>query len=101
MSPEDVEIPNLAFHPLTPARWLDLVKLFGQHGACGGYWCMFWRLSRSEFMQQRGDENKKALKKLVDSDKVPGILGYVDNQPIGWCAIAPRILFQNWNDREY
>jgi len=30
------------------------------------------------------------MKKLVDSDAQPGILAYFDNEPVGWCAIAPR-----------
>ena len=27
------------FHPVTPARWNDLEKLFGPRGACAGCWC--------------------------------------------------------------
>jgi GNAT superfamily N-acetyltransferase len=51
---------------------------------------MWWRLKRSEFMQQRGEQNRKALKKIVDSGEVPGILAYSGEQPIGWCSVAPR-----------
>ena len=87
------EISGLKFHQLTPERWVDLEKLFGQHGATGGCWCMWWRLPRSEFMQQRGEGNKKAFKKIIDSGKVPGILAYVEGQPVGWCAVAPRETF--------
>jgi len=87
------EISGLEFHQLTPERWVDLEKLFGQHGASGGCWCMWWRLSRSEFMRQRGEGNKKALKNIVDSGKVSGILAYVEGQPVGWCAVAPRETF--------
>ncbi len=89
----DAEISGLEFHPLTAERWVDLEKLFGQHGASGGCWCMWWRLTRSEFMRQRGEMNKKALKSIVDSGKVPGILAYVKGEPIGWCAVAPRETF--------
>jgi len=44
-------------------------------------------------MRQRGEMNRKALKNLVDSDKVPGILAYAEGQPIGWCAVALRETF--------
>ena len=54
---------------------------------------MYWRLARSDFMRQRGEMNRKAFKNLVDSDKVPGILAYVEGQPIGWCAVALRETF--------
>lgn len=84
---------DLKFHPLTKEHWSDLERLFGQRGACGGCWCMWWRLTHSEFMKQRGEGNRKALKKIVESGQVPGILAYIKDQPVGWCAIAPRETF--------
>jgi GNAT superfamily N-acetyltransferase len=84
---------KLDFHPLTSERWCDIEKLFGKRGACGGCWCMFWRLDRTEFMQQRGEANRKAFKSLVDSGVVPGILAYSNGEPVGWCAVAPRESF--------
>jgi GNAT superfamily N-acetyltransferase len=51
---------------------------------------MFWRIKRSQFNQQKGDANRKALKEIADSGETPGILGYVGNVPIGWCSVAPR-----------
>jgi GNAT superfamily N-acetyltransferase len=85
-----MDLSELTFAPLTPERWPDLEKLFGAKGACGGCWCMTWRLNRSEFEQQKGAGNKKALKKLVTSGQVPGVLAYAGQEPVGWCAIAPR-----------
>jgi GNAT superfamily N-acetyltransferase len=41
-------------------------------------------------MKQRGEENKKAFKNIVDSGNIPGIIAYLKDQPIGWCAISPR-----------
>ncbi len=83
-------IIDLEFHPLTPERWKDLETLFGERGACGGCWCMWWRLKRSQFEKQKGLENKKALKKIVDSGEIPGILAYTNGQPIAWCSVAQR-----------
>jgi len=94
MSSKQVDVSNLEFHPLTPERWTDLEKLFGERGACGGCWCMWWRLKRSDFMRQRGEANRKALKEIVDSGEVPGILAYVDGEAVGWCAVAPREAYQ-------
>jgi GNAT superfamily N-acetyltransferase len=81
---------NLHFHPLTPDRWNDLTALFGERGACGGCWCMWWRLTSSQFNKQKGASNQEALKVLVDSGEIPGVLAYQNGQPIGWCAVAPR-----------
>lgn len=51
---------------------------------------MLWRLKRSVFEEQKGEQNKTAFKALVDSGKEPGILAYANGKPIGWCALAPR-----------
>lgn len=79
-----------SFKPLTIEQWADFVSLFGPRGACGGCWCMFWRLPRKQFELQKGAGNKRAMKSLVDSGEVPGIMAYHHGQAIGWCAIAPR-----------
>jgi GNAT superfamily N-acetyltransferase len=84
---------KLSFHPLTLNRWRDLEELFGERGACGGCWCMWWRLSRSEFEQGKGKKNKAALKRIVRSGEVPGILAYVEGRPIAWCSVGPRETF--------
>src|SRR6185369_1198949 len=78
------------YHSLTPDRWSDLEELFGARGACGGCWCMLWRLKRSEFERQKGQANKECMRSLIDSGEVPGLLAYAGEEPVGWCAIAPR-----------
>jgi GNAT superfamily N-acetyltransferase len=84
---------DLKFLPVTPRRWKDLVTLFGERGACGGCWCMWWRLKRSEFEKQKGDGNRRAMKKIVDSGEVPGMLAYAEGRPIAWCSVGPRESF--------
>ena len=81
---------DLAIQPLTAERWPDLEALFGPRGACGGCWCMWWRLRRSEFEQQKGEANRHALQAIVESGAMPGLLGYQGEQPVAWVAIAPR-----------
>ena len=81
---------SLTFHPLTADRWNDLEALFGERGACGGCWCMWWRITRSEFDRQKRDGNRAALRQLVESGTVPGVLAYLAGEPAGWCAVQPR-----------
>ena len=78
------------FHPLTRERWTDFVALFGPRGACGGCWCMAWRLARKDFDRGKGAGNRLAMQTLVEAGESPGILAYRDGRPIGWCAVAPR-----------
>ena len=80
----------ITFSSLTPERWSDFEKLFGPRGACGGCWCMYWRLSRTQYEEQRGELNRRTIKALIDSGNIPGILAYDDDEPVGWCSIAPR-----------
>ena len=81
---------ELSFKPLTIDQWSDFVTLFGERGACGGCWCMLWRLTRKQFESQKGEGNRLAMKTIVNSGEVPGILAYHNTEAIGWCAIAPR-----------
>jgi len=90
MKSDKTQSLKLKFQPLTSERWKDFEKLFGDNGACGGCWCMWWRLKRSQYEKQKGAGNKSAIKKIVNSGTVPGILAYDYENPIGWCAIEPR-----------
>ena len=82
--------PALICHPLTPDRWADFEALFGERGACGGCWCTFWRRPRSEYERNKGPGNRRFMLKVVESGPPPGILGYLDGEPVGWCAVASR-----------
>jgi GNAT superfamily N-acetyltransferase len=81
---------NVSFLPLTKNRWKDFETLFGEKGACGGCWCMHWRIKKSEFEKTKGEGNKKMMKQLVDKNDVPGLLMYAGKKAIGWCSVAPR-----------
>jgi GNAT superfamily N-acetyltransferase len=87
----------MEFHPLTPDRWSDFEKLFGPSGAYGGCWCMWWRTTRSQFEKQGNEGNCEAMKDIVDSGQVPGIIAYADDQPVGWCSVAPREHYASLN----
>jgi len=80
----------IEIHPLTPERWSDLVALFGERGACGGCWCMWWRLPRSEFDARKGASNRAAFRRIVAGGREPGLLAYRGGRPVGWCAVEPR-----------
>ena len=76
--------------PLTPARWPALEKLFGEKGACGGCWCMWWRLTAAEYSANRGEKNRRAFRKRVTDGPPPGLIAYAGREPVGWVAVGPR-----------
>lgn len=51
---------------------------------------MWWRSKRKDFEQRGNKGNKDAMRRLVQSGEVPGILGYLDGEPVGWCSVSPR-----------
>lgn len=51
---------------------------------------MAWRLAPKAYQAGKGRGNRLALKRLVASGRRPGVLAYLDGDPVGWCAIAPR-----------
>ena len=81
------------FEPLTPDRWDDLTMLFGARGACGGCWCMWWRLPAGEFARRKGSGNRRAFRRVVAEGPAPGLLAYMGDVPAGWVALAPRDRF--------
>ena len=78
------------FAPLTPELWDDFTRLFGDVGACGGCWCMHWRLTAATFNANRGNGNKGLMHQLVQQQHPTGILAFDGTVAVGWCAIAPR-----------
>lgn len=85
--------PRITVRPLTAARWPDFAALFGERGACGGCWCMLWRLSRPQFEAQKGAGNRAAMRRLVHAGAEPGLLAYRGGQAVGWLSLAPRPQF--------
>ena len=57
---------ELTFELLSKKNWNKFVQLFGERGACGNCWCMYFRLSKGDFADgKENDGNKKAMKSLV------------------------------------
>ena len=81
---------DIAFAPVTKDRWSEFETLFGERGACGGCWCMLWRLSRKQFESQKGAGNRRAIKAIIQAGKTPGIIAVSRGRPVAWCSVAPR-----------
>jgi GNAT superfamily N-acetyltransferase len=80
----------ITIRALTPSRWPDLERLFGERGACGGCWCMWWRITRAQWNAQKGEKNRRALKAYVEAGGRPGLMAYLGRRPVGWIAVEPR-----------
>lgn len=84
-------INQLSIEPVTKKNWNKFVELFGEKGACGNCWCMYYRQSKTDFLEGKVDDgNKNAIKDLVWDSKPVGLIGILEGQAIAWCAFAPR-----------
>jgi GNAT superfamily N-acetyltransferase len=80
--------------PLSPRGWKDVEELFGDNGASGGCWCMFWRLGPGErFSDLKGAPLKGMFRALVQSGQVHAVLAYEGALPVGWLTYGPRPSF--------
>ena len=51
---------------------------------------MWWKTTRTEFDAGKGEGNREAMRRQVRAGRVPGILAYDADGPVGWCAVEPR-----------
>lgn len=81
----------LTFEPLGRNNWSKFVQLFGERGACGSCWCMYYRLKKADFVEGKAEGgNRAAMQKLVMEGRPTGMLAFYEGEPIAWCAFAPR-----------
>lgn len=93
--PEDKEFAGkLAYQPLCKDNWQKFVNLFGEKGAADNCWCMYYRLTKTEYNEGKMGGNKEAMKNLVMNDEPTGIMAFYEGKAIAWCAFAPREHFK-------
>ena len=85
---------RISIKEFNPALWNDLERLFGEKGACGGCWCMWWRIEKGEKWENvKGSNAKNRLKNLIQNRRVRGLIAYDGSEPIGWCTFGKRTDF--------
>ena len=86
---------SIEIRPLARGDWKTLERLFGENGACGGCWCMTWRVERlgKTWEAAKGAVNRERLRALVRRDAVHAMIAYLADEAIGWCSFGPRASF--------
>ena len=90
---------KLTTRPLTPDLWPAFEDLFGENGAVGGCWCMYWRIGRA-YRKKPREENKTAFWEIVERGPPPGLLAFDGDTAVGWCQLTPRDVLP-WLDRAW
>lgn len=91
----DDRLSGLVFREVDRSRLSDLVTLFESRGGPKNCWCMVWRATPEEARRKDGASRKGAFTGRVSRGIPVGLLGYVDEQPIAWCSIAPRSTYRD------
>src|SRR4051794_8272463 len=73
----------------TADRWDDVVVVFEGPGDPGRCWCQ-WFYRGGQADRAHAAANRASLGAQVRKDPPPGVVGYVDGEPSGWAAVAPR-----------
>lgn len=88
-----VELPSgesLRCEPATADRFDDFAEVIGERGGPGGCWCMYWRQPNAAWRDGDPGQRRAELAERFDTAPPPGVFGYLEDRPVGWCAIAPR-----------
>ena len=84
--------PKFTAAVLTAETWPDLEQLFGRPGGSivRGCWCMHYRTSGGAGPRPTAGGNREQLRELALGDTPPGLVGYLDGDPVGWISLGPR-----------
>jgi GNAT superfamily N-acetyltransferase len=80
-------------HPLTPDRFEDFADVINRNRRPTHCWCLSHRLQAKEITELGGtgkDAREKAMRALCEREHPPGVVTYLDGEPVGWCNIGPR-----------
>jgi GNAT superfamily N-acetyltransferase len=95
-SREPVTAEQFTIVPANQAAWEDLRAVFGTTGDTARCWCQRFRMLPKESWASEGPEELAA--RLRDQTAcgnrkaraTSGLVAYLDGEPVGWCAVAPR-----------
>lgn len=77
-------------HPLTPSRFDDFVDVVNPNRRANHCWCLSHRIPAAAVDELGGGSREAAMRALCARKTRPGVVGYADGVPVGWCSISPR-----------
>jgi GNAT superfamily N-acetyltransferase len=83
------DLGEMTTMPLTEERFPDLEAVFGERGVARRCFCMHWRRPDGGFGDER-DNRDRFLDVVTDSERPPGLIGYVEGRALGWVQVGPR-----------
>jgi GNAT superfamily N-acetyltransferase len=76
--------------PVTPHRVDDFATVANPNRRATHCWCLSHRLTAQEVAGLGDGSRESAFRALSGREHPPGVIGYDDGEPVGWCSIGPR-----------
>lgn len=84
----ETSVGPLTCVPLDPDRFGDIEAVMGERGVARRCFCMHWRRPDGGFGDDR--DNRDRFEEVTSQGPPPGLLGYLDGDPVGWVQVGPR-----------
>ena len=90
--PRKPDLAGIRFIEVTRETRGRFEDLFEQAGAPKYCWCMAWRHSSREHVEN--DEKRRMMMALIDGGTPVGIVAELAGKMVGWCSVAPRATYR-------
>jgi len=80
--------------PVDDAAWSDLETVFGERGDAAGCWCQWFKVPGRQRDALSVEDRRDRLHDQVASGS-PGVLAWIDGEPVGWAAVEPYSAYPN------
>ena len=84
---------RFSFVLATTDRLTDIELVFDDCAGGRNCRCAYWYVPNADYKAGWGEGNRSWFRGLINQPRPPGILGYRDDEPAGWCGVAPRAVF--------
>ena len=86
---------SLVVVPANEASWDDVQTVFGERGEAHRCQCQWFKVPASEWRAQTQEDRAEQLRAQTecgypDAETTTGLIAYLDDEPVGWCALEPR-----------
>ncbi|MET8336086.1 GNAT family N-acetyltransferase [Streptosporangium canum] len=98
--------------PANEVSWEDLQTVFGKRGEAAQCQCQRYKIRHVEWFNHTLADRKHRLREQTDcgypgSGTTSGLVAFLDDEPVGWCAVEPRTEYPRlldtrvpWLDRD-
>lgn len=92
-------VPGYTAVPANAVSWADLRTVFGTRGPTSRCFCQRFKLQpRESFASYPAEDRAHRLRVQADcghpeSGTTSGLVAYLDDEPVGWCAVEPRTAY--------